>query len=78
MKKETPVEWLQEQIGYPKALENVFNKAKEMEAQKQQKYNEMLEMLNKVANIRYVGASKKELESIFIEVEQLIKEATEL
>jgi hypothetical protein len=39
---------------------------------------EMLEMLKKVANIRYVGAGLKELESIFIETEQLIKEATNI
>ena len=49
-----------------------------MEKQKQQKYNEMLEMLEKVANIRYTGASSKELDAIFIEAEQLIKSATGL
>ena len=83
--KKTSIEWLLENlINEPFSEEdfkhnfNVWNKAEEMEKQKDAKYNEMLEMLKKVANIRYVGASKKELESIFIETEQLIKSATEL
>jgi hypothetical protein len=80
--KQTAVEFLvkkmlnQDWYTY-KSLEYI-NQAKEIENQKQQKYNEMLEMLEKVAIIRYTGASSKELDAIFIEAEQLIKSATEL
>lgn len=39
---------------------------------------EMLDLLDRFSTVRYKGASKKELDSLFIEAEQLIKSATEL
>lgn len=39
---------------------------------------EMLGLLDRFATIRYKGASKKELEELFMEAEELIKSATEL
>jgi hypothetical protein len=47
-------------------------KAKEIENQKQQKYNEMLEMLNKILN------DERWLEINIDKAQKLIKEATEL
>jgi urease accessory protein UreH len=82
MKKQTAVEWLVAHLteyGFNLKLHKAeINQAKELEAKKQQKYNEMLQMLEKVAIIRYTGASSKELDAIFIEAEQLIKSATEI
>jgi hypothetical protein len=71
-KKETPVSWLVfelSKVGYlPDGLPtSLHNKALQMEAQKQQKYDEMLAMLevcNKIIKTQ--------------ELEQLVKEAKEL
>lgn len=79
---QTAVEWLQEQLfdslgikltehQLTMANEVFFEQAKEMEANKLGKYDEMLEMLKRIY----------ETETDFgirIDLEQLIKEATEL
>jgi hypothetical protein len=73
MKQTSAVEFVEKQLDLglsENGLKSVITKAKEMENQKQQKYNEMLEMLEKLAH-----------EGVFVSVEeikQLIKEATEL
>jgi ATP phosphoribosyltransferase len=83
---QTPVEWFMNQIGekQPNGLyvidtledvERVFTKAKEMESKKQQKYNEMLEMLNKI--IKEHETDTKSWSTI-LEIKQLIKEATQI
>ena len=74
--KTSPVSWLVEELKkfgthIPKLW---FDHALQMEAQKQQKYDEMLAMLNKVAPIL---ESYGEVEQ-YKEVIQLIKEAKEL
>jgi hypothetical protein len=80
-KKETPVSWLVEQLKskeftndmYSWHKEEVFKKALEMEFKKQQKYNEMLAMLEAFALMsEVIGMGKS------ITAEQLIKEAKEL
>jgi hypothetical protein len=85
-KKETPVSWLMEAITYDNGygerhasfIETVdlfeyFDKALQMESQKQQKYNEMLEMLKKAERtLREVYQCDNK------EIQQLIKSATEL
>jgi hypothetical protein len=83
-KKETPVRWLMEEITYDNGygerfcsfiecvgLSEYFNKALQMESKKQQKYDEMLAMLE---------ICKERTTSIIMydELEQLIKEAKEL
>jgi hypothetical protein len=72
-KKETPVSWLVfelSKVGYlPDGLPtDIHNKALEMESKKQQKYDEMLAMLERFLDREY----------LFREMEQLIKEAKEL
>jgi hypothetical protein len=78
-KKETAVSWLVEQVKskeftndmYCWHKEEVFRKALEMESKKQQKYDEMLEMLEKI--IKYSLTRNIEAEA-----EQLIEEAKKL
>jgi hypothetical protein len=61
------------QEEYNLKLYGLFEKAKEMEKQKQQKYNEMLEMLKKAERtLREVYQCDNK------EIQQLIKSATEL
>jgi hypothetical protein len=70
-KKETPVNWLVEQFALtsdPTFIKVVTEHALEMESKKQQKYDEMLAMLERFLDREY----------LFREMEQLIKEAKEL
>jgi hypothetical protein len=77
-KKETPVSWLVQRIvdrqngvinEFPiYSLDQIFEQALQMESQKQQKYDEMLAMLERFLDREY----------LFREMEQLIKEAKEL
>ena len=64
------------QEEYNLKLYGLFEKAKEMEKQKQQKYNEMLEMLKELCNDTetwsHLFPSQQE------KIEQLIKEATKI
>jgi hypothetical protein len=83
--KETPVRWLMEEITYDNGygerfcsfiecvgLSEYFNKALQMESQKQQKYDEMINVLERVV--------KHELTPIVMrnQTKELIKEAKEL
>ena len=75
MAQQTAVEWfwihLEDNIS--KKYFDLFQQAKEMEKQKQQKYNEMLEMLKKAERtLREVYQCDNK------EIQQLIKSATEL
>jgi hypothetical protein len=76
-KKETAVEYLVEQL-IPKALsvEQHYHiiKAKEMESKKQQKYDEMLAMLEELINLHELGHEIGQYDK----AKQLIKEAKEL
>jgi UDP-N-acetyl-D-mannosaminuronate dehydrogenase len=80
-KKETPVSWLVEQVKskeftndmYSWHKEEVFKKALEMESKKQQKYDEMLEMLIAVVlAFEHKGMGKP------TSLTELIKKAKEL
>jgi hypothetical protein len=81
---QSAVEWLEEQLSYDNGLgvrhpshnemahlNDYFNQAKEMEIQKDAKYNEMLEMLKEILEEQESG-------EVFhsYKIEQLIKEAT--
>jgi hypothetical protein len=72
-KKETPVSWLADQFTLtsdPTFIKVVTEHALEMESKKQQKYNEMLAMLEKIIYEEdFVGSQA---------IKQLIKEAKEL
>ena len=75
-KKETPVSWLFKEIEkdilgleYDYSIE--LKKALEMESKKQQKYDEMLAMLEKIMEYEQSRAIK-------VKAEKLIKEAKEL
>jgi hypothetical protein len=71
-KKETPVSWLMEYYDLEGKLTRLsFEEALEMESKKQQKYDEMLGMLEKIIKYSLTRA-------IEAEAEQLIKEAKEL
>ena len=75
-KKQTAVEWLRDKLfqdfGFAFS-DNIANEALEMESKKQQKYDEMLEMLEAFALMsEVIGMGKS------IMAEQLIKEAKEL
>ena len=74
-KKETPVSWLVEQLPQiqQQGLRDIWEHALEMESKKQQKYDEMLEMLEAFALMsEVIGMGKS------IMAEKLIKEAKEL
>lgn len=74
MKNQTPVEYLKEKwYSDEKITDRTFEQALQMEAQKQQKYNEMLEMLERILQFNIEDAPH-----ITEEIEQLIKEATEI
>jgi hypothetical protein len=90
-KKETPVRWLDVMIGKMKqhgadlpALRVHIDKALQMESQKQQKYDEMLEMLEKhliFHNAEMEGLQQPSSEmwfDLYEKTEQLIKEAKKL
>ena len=77
-KKETPVSWLVKEISRDRVGRAIittffkeFEQAKEMESQKQQKYNEMLAMLE----ICKQTTSSFDMHQ---DLEQLVKEAKEL
>jgi hypothetical protein len=79
-KKETAVSWLVEQfkkdiIGLEFDYKEEINEALEMESKKQQKYDEMLAMLE-----MFVNENKNDTRSYgtYLKAEQLIKEAKEL
>jgi hypothetical protein len=73
-KKETPVRWLVEQYNNYRdgfLSKSEINKALQMEAQKQQKYDEMLAMLE-------ICKRRTSSFDLHRDLEQLIKEAKEL
>jgi hypothetical protein len=77
-KQKTPVQWFEQQLDDLdiKIPFWVFNEAKEMEAIKDKKYNEMLEMLEKLVE-RLEENDLGQLNAVF-KAKQLIKEAKEL
>jgi hypothetical protein len=77
--KQTAVEFVEKQLDLglsENGLKSVITKAKEIENQKQQRYNEMLEMLEELCNDTetwsHLFPSQQE------KIEQLIKEATKI
>jgi hypothetical protein len=85
-KKETPVSWLDVMIGKMEqhgadlpALRVHIDRALQMEAQKQQKYDEMLAMLEEC--FRFTKRVQNPATSALVlrnEIEQLVKEVKEL
>jgi hypothetical protein len=79
-KKETPVSWLMDKLkfidknSYNELYEH-FDHALQMESQKQQKYDEMLAMLEGIIAAKDFGLLHQ---ADFTLIEQLIKEAKEL
>ena len=77
-KKETPVSWLVEQfkkdiIGLEFDYKEEINQALEMESKKQQKYDEMIEMLEVIVlAFEHIGMEKP------MSLTEVIKEAKEL
>ena len=87
-KKETPVSWYNQKIKtfelwvetkqitwneYHTRKNKISTKALQMEAIKQQKYDEMINVLEKASDSLYIA------DSVFrFEIEQVIKEAKEL
>ena len=92
-KKETPVRWVYDHLEFNEfdeihGIENVFQKALQMESQNQQKYDEMLEILSEIVRIceldyiriyqdNYSDWQLQFNESI-TKARQLVKEAKEL
>jgi hypothetical protein len=85
-KKETPVNWLGLEIKKfntvitREYLLSLINQALEMESKKQQKYDEMMAMLESILKISSEGYDlwETELDACIKKSEQLIKEAKEL
>jgi hypothetical protein len=78
-KQITAVEWLSVQMLWNEFHNPYLEQAKEMEAQKQQKYDEMLAMLEEC--FRFTKRVQDPATSALLlrnEIEQLIKEAKEL
>jgi hypothetical protein len=75
-KKETPVSWLMEEYYNleGKLTRLSFETALEMESKKQQKYDEMLAMLEELINLHELGHEIGQYDK----ARQLIKEAKEL
>jgi len=81
-KKQTPVNWLVEQVKskeftndmYSWHKEEVFRDALQMESKKQQKCDEMLAMLEELINLHELGHEIGQYDK----AKQLIKEAKEL
>ena len=71
IKKQTPVEWLVEQYIDGNYDPKVYEKALQMEAEKQQKYNEMLEFIQRTMYNEHIPLAHRK------RAQQLIKEATE-
>jgi hypothetical protein len=79
--KQSAVEWLEEVYNKCPAyeesiLEQEWKQAKEMERQKDAKYNEMLEMVKKL--MAYMPKNNIDDANMYYEALQLIKEATEI
>jgi hypothetical protein len=75
-KKETPVSWLVERLHRPIVpKELLVLEALQMESKKQQKYDEMLAMLEKIIKEH---ESDRSSWTTFVKIKQLIKEAKEL
>ena len=76
IKKQTPVRWLVDKLTYIRSLhysiesDLYIDRALQMETQKQQKYDEMLAMLEKASDA--LTSSDADLRN---EIEQLIKES---
>ena len=85
-KQQTAVEWLVKEISRDRVGRAIittflkeFEQAKEMESQKQQKYDEMLGMLEVyLADLNNIIPRSQAQRSRIYDVEQLIKEAQEL
>jgi len=80
-KKQTPVSWLVEQLHKPIVpKELLVLEALKMESKKQQKYDEMLAMLEELKGIfdKYSVDFESEFFKYKQPLEQLIKEAKEL
>jgi tRNA U34 5-carboxymethylaminomethyl modifying GTPase MnmE/TrmE len=82
-KKETPVSWLVDQFDLSpdsKYIKAVIDEALEMESKKQQKYDEMLEMLEELFNLleENQGEAKFYTARHYVYLKQLIKEAKKL
>jgi hypothetical protein len=78
-KKQTPVRWVYNHLEFNEfddisGIENIFHIALQMESKKQQKYDEMLAMLEDILESWEVGNFENEQ---FVFVKQLIKEAKE-
>jgi len=81
-KKETAVDSLRNKLlnefGFAFS-NNIFEEAKEMESQKQQKYDEMLGMLDGMCNVwNEVGINDYSMSNYMNLVQQLVKGAKEL
>ena len=77
--KQTAVEWFVEQVNTAKwkfadktDRESIINQAKEMEAEKDAKYNEMLEMLKRLLRVEQIEFD------LYYEARRLIKKSTNL
>jgi hypothetical protein len=79
-KKETPVSWLADQMLHPESFNPYIDHALQMESKKQQKYDEMLEMLEELKGIfdKYSVDFESEFFKYKQPLKQLIKEAKEL
>lgn len=77
MKKKTPVEYLKEKwYSDENVTDRTFEQALQMEAQKQQKYNEMLEMIKNF--MVYMPKNNIDDANMYYEALQLTKEDTKL
>jgi hypothetical protein len=85
-KQMTAVEWLVKEISRDRVGRAIittflkeFEQAKEMEAKNQQKYDEMLVMLDGMCNVwNEVGINDYSMSNYMNLVQQLVKEAKEL
>jgi uncharacterized protein (DUF3084 family) len=84
---QTPVEWFYDKViqkqykDIDDSLEDLHEQAKEMESQKDAKYNEMLEMLQKCrTQLIFCTLLDKsgQCSEMVEEIEKLIKEATQI
>jgi hypothetical protein len=73
MENQTAVEWLKKEYELSGFLtDEDFEQAKEMEAEKDAKYNEMLEMLKRLIRVAQIEPD------LYYEVRRLIKKSTNL
>jgi hypothetical protein len=81
MKQQTAVEWLYSRMFEKsgRITKEEYDQAKEMEAIKDKKYNEMLEMLKELfENYKSGNEDNFIMSNLIDKSEQLIKEATEI